>query len=33
MNNREDRMMVIVADLRRQLCEEEHKLCDWHGKM
>jgi len=23
--------MESVADLRTQLCEEEHKLCDWHG--
>jgi len=23
--------MEILEDLRTQLCEEEHKLCDWHG--
>jgi len=23
--------MESVADLRTQLCEEEHNLCDWHG--
>jgi len=23
--------MESVADLKTQLCEEEHKLCDWHG--
>ena len=33
MNNGEDRLMESVADLRTQLCEEEYKLCDWHGKM
>jgi len=33
MNNWEDRLMESVADLRTQRCEEEHKLCDWHGKM
>jgi hypothetical protein len=31
LNNYEDRLMKSVADLRTQLCEEEHKLCDWHG--
>jgi len=25
--------MESVAELRTQLCEEEHKLCDWHGEM
>ena len=33
MNNLEDRMMESVADLRTQLCEEVHKLCDWYGRM
>ena len=31
MNNWMDRLMQNVADLRTQLIEEEHKLCDWHG--
>jgi len=31
MNKCEDRLMESVADLWTQLCEAEHKLCDWHG--
>jgi len=25
--------MESEADLRTQLCEEQHTICDWHGKM
>ena len=33
MNNWEVRLMESVADLRKQRCEEQHKLRDCHGTM
>jgi len=33
MSKAEDSLMESSAELRKQLCEAEHMLCDWYSTM